>query len=69
MIYVYECKLIDQIESNHLTPCSAIQECQMPRYKVFCKYTPFIFPYFFFNVNNSLKTLSYDKLIRFHTKM
>ena len=46
MIYVYDYKLIDHNQINHLTPLSAIPELQMLRYKNFCKYTPFIFPLF-----------------------
>ena len=49
MIYVDFYKLIGQNQSNHLAPFSAIQERQMPRHKIFCKYTPFIFPHFVFN--------------------
>ena len=48
LIYIYEYKLIEQSQRNLLTPLSAIQAHHRPRYKIFCKYTPFYFPHFFF---------------------
>ena len=35
LIYIYEYKLIEQSKSNLLTPRSAIQAHQRPRYKIF----------------------------------
>ena len=61
LIYTYEYKLIEQSQSNLLTPLSAIQVHHRLRYKIFfCKYmyTPFYFPHFSLNIydfNNILK--------------
>ena len=48
MIYIilYEYKLKEQRQSNHLLPFSAIQTRKRPRYKLFCAYIPLLFPHF-----------------------
>ena len=41
-MYVYEYKLIEQCQSHHLTPFSAIKGIQRSRYNILCLY-PIIF--------------------------
>ena len=45
-MYVHEYKLIEQSQSHHLTPFSAIKGLQRSRYKIFCAYTQLDFPHF-----------------------
>ena len=59
MVYTSECQPICLGQSNHLTPFSAILDCQRPRYKNFSKYTPLFFLNFslrIYDFNNIFET-------------